>query len=790
MRISRYAALLLGVGLLAACGGPAPRSGGVEATRAGATVQTATTTSLTVPLVTGGQAQIVGSADGQPSVSVKPAVVDGKITNSAAATFDVGGDVYAVPGDALPYFGTLLDPRLFDISYLARAGYSTAKALPVTITWRKRAHSAVPGVTSAASGITTAGTISKAASFGAELAAGQRDKTGALSQIKRISLAAEHGSAQTAAPAVTLNSTGTTAGKLYALTVTPYGRDGQLSDAIVVIQNTHSTNTYYSVTDLVLGGQEQVAVSVPAGQYAIEGYVYDYDSIGLLGAVSLVTTQVTVGSDTQVSLDASTAKPVTATVPDSGAAPQMAQLTMARASADGTVISGGLQVYGPGTASSVSPVQLYATPAAKPSAGILGFADSWVFVPAGTGFASPDVPDSYFLNFADDSGIPSGLSHDVTASELATVHSSFSGEVSGDGDMFQVTPYDSWLPVSTYLYPDWLPYPAPTERTDYYYGTPGTVWRQLAETVEAPIANALVVGALEGPYVAYHPGEVTSVTWGGGPAVPVPQWQDMGVTSGLTGGGISTGDADLSFPCTACREGQIMSFEAQEADSDPRHWDPVFGYGTGILSSTTAGQGTDELKFYANGVLTQVGDYSGQTFPLLPGTARYELDWTSTRSGWSDLGTSVTSDWTFTSGSAKASKLPSYEYCSPSPLTSCDYLPLVFASYDFGDGDQGQVTAPGKETFTVTGFHQVGENAPAVTHATVQVSFDDGGTWTTEPVTSLGGGRFRVTVTQPGTSGFASVRVTLTDGGGDALRQTIIHAWELVTSQGPGSEGR
>jgi hypothetical protein len=771
MRMSRYAALLLGVGLLAACGAPAPRSSAHSAALTPPTGATATTTSLTVPLVTGGQAQIVGSADGQPSVSVR----------SEAATFDVGGDVYAVPSDALPYFGTLLDPRLFDISYLARAGYSTAKALPVTITWRKASHSAVPGLTSAASGTMTTGTITKAASFGAELAAGQRDKTGPLSQIKRISLAAADGSPGTAAPVVPLNSTDTTAGKLYGLTVTPYGRDGQLSDAIVVIQNTRSTQTYYSVTDLVLGDQEQVAVSVPAGQYAIEGYIYDYDSIGLLGAVSLVTTQVTVGSDTRVSLDASTARPVTATVPDSGAAPQMAQLTMARASADGTVISGGLQVYGPGTASAVPAVQLYATPAAKPAAGALGFSDSWVFVPAGTGFASPDVPYSYFLNFADDSGIPTALSHDVTASELATVHNSFSGEVSGDGDMFQVTPHNAWLPVSTYLYPDWLPYPAPTVRTDYYYGTPGTVWRQLAETVEAPIANAVVVGALNGPYLAYHPGEVTSVTWGGGPAVPVPQWQDLSVTSGLTGGGISGGAADLTFPCAACREGQIMSFEAQEADSDPQHWDPVFGYGTGILSSTTAGQGTDELKYYVNGVLTQVGDYSGQTFPMLAGKARYELDWTSTRSGWTDLGTSVTSDWTFLSGPVKASKLPSYEYCSPSPLSSCGYLPLVFASYDFNDGIQGQVPAPGTETFTVTGFHQVGENGPAVTRATVQVSFDDGGTWTTEPVTSLGGGRFRVTVNQPDSSGFASVRVTLTDSGGDALTQTIIHAWELTS---------
>jgi hypothetical protein len=821
MRILRPAAALLTAGLLtggllAACSGPsqhgAARRGTTAGTAAGqaaaASAAALTAANAPVPLITGGQAQIT-QAGGQPSVSVKPAIVDGKPASSAATTFNVGGDTYAIPGNAMPYLGTLLDPRLFDVSYLQRAGYSRLPALPVTITWRYASHSAVPGITSAAHGTTTSGTVSSGARLGAALTAGIKAARGApnvqgpLAQVKRISLAplpaTAAGSATArsapsspeAAPAVPLSSTESHPGKVYGLTVTVLGRDGQPStDAVVAIQNLDSFNAYHSVTAVSTG---QVSVSVPAGPYAIEAYAQTDGSFGAFfpEAVSLVTAQAMVGSNSQVTLDARTAKPVTAQVPDAGAAALMATMQFVRRSADGNGLSVADQMYGSGLSTLLTPVQFYATPAPRPQLGSLGFADSWTFVPVGTGLASPDIPYSYLLNFASADGIPTAQSHVVTAADLATVHESFPSTVDGNGDTFLVAPYNPWGLGTFWLFPDWIPFPAPTQRDDYYYGTPGTVWRQLAEGNAPPLDAPTPETAPFGPYVTYHPGEVTSDTWNGGPGVPQPQWQDMGVND-PTIGPLSGFHTDLSYPCPVCRQGQLMSFEAQESDGVPGHWDPVFGYGTGVVSSTTPGQGADDLKFYANGVLTQESGFSSQIFPLLPGTAKYAIDWTSTRpdSVWSTLGTSVTSDWTFTSGPARSSKLPSHEYCSPSPMLSCTYLPLVFASYDFHDGLDGQVTAPGTETFTVTGYHEAGDNAPAVTQATVQVSFDDGKTWTKAPATSLGGGRFRISVTQPDSTGFASVRVFLSDGAGDTLSQTIIHAWALAAASGTSSEGR
>ena len=60
--------------------------------------------------------------------------------NPFAYTFQVGGDVYSIPGAALPYVGKQLDPRFFDVSYLQRAGYANLKALPVSVSWRSSTH--------------------------------------------------------------------------------------------------------------------------------------------------------------------------------------------------------------------------------------------------------------------------------------------------------------------------------------------------------------------------------------------------------------------------------------------------------------------------------------------------------------------------------------------------------------------------------------------------------------------------------------------------------------------------
>ena len=63
----------------------------------------------------------------------------------------------------------------------------------------------------------------------------------------------------------------------------------------------------------------------------------------------------------------------------------------------------------------------------------------------------------------------------------------------------------------------------------------------------------------------------------------------------------------------------------------------------------------------------------------------------------------------------------------------------------------------------------------ALTGVTVEVSYDDGGTWTVAPVDPAG----IVTVTHPAGAAFASLRATATDAGGTRLEQTILRGYGI-----------
>ena len=72
--------------------------------------------------------------------------------------------------------------------------------------------------------------------------------------------------------------------------------------------------------------------------------------------------------------------------------------------------------------------------------------------------------------------------------------------------------------------------------------------------------------------------------------------------------------------------------------------------------------------------------------------------------------------------------------------------------------------------------------AAPVSSARVQVSYDDGATWTDAPVQAIGGERFAATYRQPEastTTGYVSLRVEATDGDGNSVDQTLIRAYRL-----------
>lgn len=736
-----------------------------------ATTPAAAAKHVELTLVTGNRVEL-SDRGGRAVVTPEPTR---DVRASFAYTFQVGGDVYSIPGAALPYVGSRLDPRFFDISYLHRAGYADQKALPVSISWRQGKHETIPGVTTPAQGKTTTGRIelAGASTFGQALADGT-----ALAQVNKITLGAlpAASGSQPVAPAVPMSVAKPT-GKLYSLAVHTVDVHGASGYAIVAIQNLKSLTSYYSLA--AVGPGDDVRVSVPAGPYGIEAVIYDSEVGGFPQDIAFVARpEVDVAHDTAVTLNARSAKPIQVSVPKP-AEPEIAALTFGRGSADGFGLSAGLYTLGPGVSSAIlPPVHMYAAPAAKPRLGTLGFAHSWELVPADSGLGGVAAPYAYNLDFASDDGVPADLSHTLTARDLATVHDRYAASVPGASGSSVAVPFHDWSTLAIALFPVVFDYPVPAQRDDYFGGSTSTVWSQAYQ----PTTNSQFTSpGIFGPYRTFGPGTESSETWGASPSVPAPEWQNMAPRPGSAPQN-GVGRITWAYVCPVCRQGDVLAFNVPvSGDNDPAHSEDWFGLGSGTVASA-AGHPSDAVRFYRNGVLTQLGGVSGQMFPMLPGKASYTIDWASTiPTAWTQLATSVHSVWTFTSSRpARADRLPSYELCAPDVNQACSFVPLVFAGYDFGADLSGQVLGGTTGTFTLTGYHEAGASAPPVNHAFVQVSLDDGATWAPAArVTALGGGRFRVSVDQPATTGYVSIKVALSDGAGNSLQQTIIRAYAL-----------
>src|SRR5207253_10740949 len=95
--------------------------------------------SSVVTLVTGDQVRVSTLPSGGVSVNpVYPSGAAARTGSPGLVRFGWGGDSYAVPDAAVPYLGSLLDPRLFDVSYLARAQLDDkhTATVPVTVSYR------------------------------------------------------------------------------------------------------------------------------------------------------------------------------------------------------------------------------------------------------------------------------------------------------------------------------------------------------------------------------------------------------------------------------------------------------------------------------------------------------------------------------------------------------------------------------------------------------------------------------------------------------------------------------
>lgn len=762
----------------------------------------------TVMLPTGDRVHVVATGTGAQLVTPVPAgSVHGVPTVPATfLRFTFAGDDYVIPDAAVPYLHSTLDPRLFDVSYLARTGLGTGRSagLPVRITYASAAMTAsLPGVrVTHRSGMTATATITSAQAvrFGQLLAtqwhAARTGRTatpvGKLPGIARITLAPPPGSPPLpASPArAPTKVSGPSSGlPFYTLKLKATNLNGKPGVFAGIVQNVGdaalSSPTGY-ITDNPATGEE--SLSVPKGTYSLGiSVVTPAPSGSAFDTALVVKPQVTVDSDTTVTLDARTAVPYQAEPKPAISTPMREDvLNFWRTSVTGGGMGSignsgfplGLIEESPNPCSSRPECfyadRLLATPTAPVTKGSFLF-DATTQLYSGLSTPGP----SYEFDFPHLGSIPSSLSYTVPASDLTAVHrriyQSPPGASCGSPGVIDFVYLQlgggAW--TSFNQAPGFDAAAVPGLRTDYWYSSDPRL--DLWQPIDFPPPCPILYGQPQ--HIA--PGQQITEVWDKAPMVPAPTAPPRG------DGGYSayTGNPLLGV-CVACRQGDIGTVNVLPyGDSDPSHFSdaPVFDvqspvllfYRDGRLATDSATEGA-----FVGGVPW------GLELPLLSHPASYRLDYTETPTGNSSSPGTVETDWTFRSGPAGPALPRSAGECDPDPAQACSFLPLLYLRYNLalGYGDQAAAGKPERIGFTVTG--QQYAPAPSGLSATVSASFDGGKTWTTpQNAASLGHGRFTATISQPplsSTSGSVCLRVTARDGSGDSVTQTITPAYWLT----------
>ncbi|GAA2319649.1 hypothetical protein GCM10010149_85460 [Nonomuraea roseoviolacea subsp. roseoviolacea] len=168
----------------------------------------------------------------------------------------------------------------------------------------------------------------------------------------------------------------------------------------------------------------------------------------------------------------------------------------------------------------------------------------------------------------------------------------------------------------------------------------------------------------------------------------------------------------------------------------------------------------DRPSLYRDGVLiAERSALGGKGFGVLPGAADYRLVVETARGAPATLSARNSAAWTFRSEHAE------------------DDHPLPVSVVRFSPALDARNTAPSGETYRlpVRVERQRGSTAGEVRDLTVEVSFDDGATWSPAPIR-----KGRVTVNHPAGEGFVSLRAKAADTAGNTVEQTVIRTYRIA----------
>ncbi|MCX5338838.1 S8 family serine peptidase [Streptomyces atratus] len=227
----------------------------------------------------------------------------------------------------------------------------------------------------------------------------------------------------------------------------------------------------------------------------------------------------------------------------------------------------------------------------------------------------------------------------------------------------------------------------------------------------------------------YQPGEQHEQTW-------------LGAANGPAG----------TEATQAVREGDNITLTVPEmSDSQGHH-----GFFEHPADKRTA-------RIYQDGkLLKETPRLLNTTLPVSPDPASYRVTLDTQRPAWFPLSTQTSTAWTFKSAR---------------PASGKENLALLWPKYGFDLDAENTALGDVVDNFDLAFALQTGAT-PDIDGVEVEVSTDDGATWSPATVKTKIDGHYKVSVRNPA-SGYVSLRVKAQDANGSRIEQTLIRAYAV-----------
>ena len=710
----------------------------------------AVTGTASILLINGDHALVSSAAGGHVTSILRPARATGLAGDVTSVR--AGADTLLLPGAALPYLGRGLNLSLFQVSALSQAEHQGR--LPVTLHYQGKPH-AVPGITITRRGPGTAQgylTASSAPAFGAALAR-QLLADRAHASYGRDGLFADGMSiGLPGAPAAAPAAPRRVSFPLHILTVRGTNAAGRpdTGGMVFVANLTDPVKFFDPVETTNFLDHGTAKFSVPDGTYWGFG---DFTGPGRAERLDILP-QFTVHGDTTV---ATSARAASSEVTFATPRPAMNAGALAFAMVRGTSRGSNGWTFFVSGSFWVNPVSR------PPTAGFLYSATSTTLIsPRGS-----STPYAYALDFPAPPGTVPSQHFAVRPGDLATVHERYYQDATQRGGWLSYggTPRQfRTVGISGSSTPVRLP----GRRTLYLTARPATLWQ-----------TSYFSGAASGQTNAwrlYHAGQHLSETWN---AYPLHEGPNVSLPGSI-----------FRVLPSASRANNTLVLDITPFT------DNTFGHlGAGFQFSPGPRSVSGRYALYQNGTKIASGkapvSFSGDLFVRAavsskPSRIRFVV--TASRKDTPPNLSSASRDvWTWPTRPDPTAIVPAPWYCGGKIVhhkivfdQHCAIQDMMTLGYQVAGLNIHGATRPGAQSLSITVNRLQLGTAARITHATLQVSYENGTSWRHATLTRTGTSQFRASYTAPASTG-VSLRVSARDARGATLTETILGAYQTAS---------